>query len=198
MAIYGKGNGSVLLSADGGVKIGTSSNVTCINGNCLSKSTDHDLCFVGYDTPVDNAVARDVHIRGGSGFGLNSNGGNLILCSGTGTNGSGRIRFKNIPAKTSETNILYIDGNGAISSGVGSTGNTVTSINYQIIGNNVTKDFTITHNLGTQYPMVQVIEDYAPYSTIYVTVERTSIDAISIKYNTAPSNGEKYRVIIVK
>ena len=84
MVICGKNSGSVSLKSDGGVSFGTPSNLTCLNGACITKKTIHDFCITGYDTAIDTNNGKDVHIRGGNAIGLSSTGGSLFLCAGTG------------------------------------------------------------------------------------------------------------------
>lgn len=68
---------------------------------------------------------------------------------------------------------------------------------FSITGNNVTTTFTVTHNKNTRDIIVQVYESASPHGTILVDVERVSVNAVEVKFNTAPGTGIQYRVVII-
>lgn len=58
-----------------------------------------------------------------------------------------------------------------------------------ITGDGSTTSFTITHNLNNDYPIVQVWDDTAsPKEQVMVKVERSSINAVNVIFDTAPAN----------
>lgn len=59
----------------------------------------------------------------------------------------------------------------------------------QTIGDGVATTFTITHNLGTQRPQVQVIAAATPFDTVGADVSRTSVNALTVTFRTAPAAG---------
>ena len=119
-----KNNGTVRLIGNGGIHIGndTNYNMICINDYNISRLSCHDLCIVGHDTNNTNGNARSVVIRGGNAYGNTSRGGDLRLIAGVGSGSLvacyGRIKMECLLPQTTETKILFIDDNGAISCGV--------------------------------------------------------------------------------
>lgn len=98
-----------------------------INPNTTSKCVDYsgNACYTmklrgGGST--NTATGGDVHVCGG----VNSStgdGGTVLIEGGESTSGNdGRIRLSKLPAYTTETNIIYIDDNGNLSSGTTSGG----------------------------------------------------------------------------
>lgn len=68
-----------------------------------------------------------------------------------------------------------------------------------ITGDGVATSFVIDHNLGTRDIMVSVVEKFSPYTQISTgyTVEMTTQDSCLVSWDTAPANGDKYRVLIL-
>lgn len=124
MFLCSKNNGTVKLIGNGGIHIGndTNYNMICINDYNISRLSYHDLCIVGHDTNTTNTNARSVVLRGGNAYCNNSRGGDLRLIAGVGNQPIvacyGRIRMECLLPQTTETKILFIDDNGAISCGV--------------------------------------------------------------------------------
>lgn len=125
MFVCGKGLGAVGLSSNGGVLLGKPTNYFCIYDNNIGKLTKSDLCINGYDTIRNCDSAGNVYIRAGFARGRDARGGDLILHAGIEdgmkpemcSSYQGRIYMRCLLPKSTETNVLYIDANGAISSG---------------------------------------------------------------------------------
>lgn len=67
----------------------------------------------------------------------------------------------------------------------------------ETIGDGVTTNFEIMHNLNTQDVVVSVYESASPYSEISPEyVQHSSVDAVSIIFSVAPSIGQ-YRVCVL-
>lgn len=152
--IRGKNNGSVELISDGGILLGNALNLTCINGDIISKQTRRNLCITGYDTNINSNDACSVYIRGGNAYASNSRGGNLILNPGRGYSAplDGRIYMCSLIPQSIETKILYIDNNGAISCGpsnvfTASNGITLSNGNF-ILGGVITGNTTLSAPLN--------------------------------------------------
>jgi hypothetical protein len=64
------------------------------------------------------------------------------------------------------------------------------------IGDGSNVSYTITHNLGTRDISVIIQETQSPYEIVFTTVELTSINAITVKFTSAPASGA-YRVTII-
>ena len=45
----------------------------------------------------------------------------------------------------------------------------------------------VTHNLGVNYPVVDVFNNSAPYATIDCDVERTNFNVVTLRFATAPA-----------
>ncbi len=68
---------------------------------------------------------------------------------------------------------------------------------HAISGNSSSAAFVLTHNLGTRDVAVNVYADGNSYDTVETDVERTSTNAVTIRFDTAPTTGTNYRVVIV-
>ena len=66
-----------------------------------------------------------------------------------------------------------------------------------IVGDAVTTNFVITHNLGTRDVSVTVYESVSPWAEVGVTIERTSVDTVTVKFAVAPIVSEDYSVVVV-
>lgn len=64
------------------------------------------------------------------------------------------------------------------------------------IGDGTATAFTVTHNLGTNDVQVQVYRNSTPYDTVLVDVERSSTNAVVVRFTTAPATGA-FRVVVV-
>lgn len=64
------------------------------------------------------------------------------------------------------------------------------------IGDETTRDFDISHGMGTRDVIVQIY-DNSTYDTVYTDVIRTDLDNIRVSFITAPT-ADQYRVLIYK
>lgn len=65
-----------------------------------------------------------------------------------------------------------------------------------ITGNNSTKEFTITHNLGSRDVVVQVY-DGTSYEEVIVDIARTTTSAVKVTFAVAPATGTTYKVVVI-
>lgn len=65
-----------------------------------------------------------------------------------------------------------------------------------ITGNNSTKEFTISHNLGSRDVMVQVY-DGTSYEEVIVDITRTTTNAVKVTFAAAPATGTTYKVVVI-
>lgn len=154
LSLRSKNNGNVVINSNGGILLGCTSNLTCINGDYISKLTKRNLCITGHDTNINNTNACSVYIRGGNAIAVGSRGGNLILTPGRGYSAplAGRIYMCNLVSQSTENKILYIDNTGAISCGISnittaSNGITLSNGNF-ILGGVLTGNTTISAPLS--------------------------------------------------
>ena len=77
----------------------------------------------------------------------------------------------------------------AVDSCVGAT-------NYKTsFGNGVATSFTITHSLNTRDVITQIYSNIAPYDTVQCTVERTTLNTLTVSVASAPATNE-FRVLV--
>lgn len=75
--------------------------------------------------------------------------------------------------------------------------NMVRKVSGDITGDSSTTAFTITHNLGTREVQVQVYDAASPYDTVEVDIERSTTNAIVVRFVSAPTTGVNYKAVIV-
>lgn len=62
------------------------------------------------------------------------------------------------------------------------------------VGNGSSLSFAVTHNLNTLDVIVQVVEN-STGDTVYTDVARTSVNVVTVTFNTAPTT-DQYRIVI--
>lgn len=67
----------------------------------------------------------------------------------------------------------------------------------QTIGDGSATSITVTHNLGTRDLIAQVRSTNTPFDKVEPDIEFTDDNTITVKFATAPTNGQ-YRVLIKK
>lgn len=65
-----------------------------------------------------------------------------------------------------------------------------------ITGNSSTKEFTITHSLGSRDVIVQVY-DGTSYEEVIVDIARTTTSAVKVTFAAAPATGTTYKVVVI-
>jgi hypothetical protein len=107
--------------------------------------------------------------------------------------------------------IQFVGGNVSINPGTGfdttsgalefASGYGVRKYTDEITGDNSTDSFAITHNLGTRDVTVQIYQSSGTPDTQWQDVEadivRTSTNAVTISFASAPTNTTTYNVVIV-
>ena len=73
----------------------------------------------------------------------------------------------------------------------------VRKVSSDITGNSSTSSFTITHNLGTRDIQVQVYDAASPHDTVEVDIERSTTNAVIVRFASAPATGVNYKAVIV-
>jgi hypothetical protein len=63
------------------------------------------------------------------------------------------------------------------------------------IGDASAATFTVTHAFNTRDVQVEIYETASPYASVICDVERTTVDAVTISFATAPGSGA-YRVVV--
>ena len=63
------------------------------------------------------------------------------------------------------------------------------------VGDGVTSEFTVTHNLNTRNVFVICYETGAPYEQVMPTVRHTSPDSVTITFGSAPS-ANQYQIVV--
>lgn len=127
-----------------------------------------------------------------------TNGGGLTI-SGSPITTSGSITVGHTNSVTAQTTQavypIKIDANGHISA-YGDAVTILKKYSETITGDATTKNFTITHNLGSRDVIVQVY-DGTSYEEVIVDITRTSTSAVTIGFASAPATGTTYKVVVI-
>lgn len=79
-----------------------------------------------------------------------------------------------------------------------STGTTYSSLSeFTITGNSSATGFTINHAKNKQFVAVEIVKNSSPYATIYTNVERTNANCVCVTFDTAPTIGQQYKILII-
>ena len=129
--------------------------------------------------------------------GITDGGGLTISGSPITTSGSITVGHTNsVTAQTTQAVYpIKIDANGHISA-YGSAVTILKKYSGTITGDATTKNFTITHNLGSRDVIVQVY-DGTSYDEVIVDITRTSTSAVTIGFASAPATGTTYKVVVI-
>jgi len=146
--IKSKGTQNLILCGGFGVQLVGPTYALGLDGNAtggLTVISCNDFAISGNQGTGIGVSGKNLTLCGGGGFAASNDGGNLILCGGCSNGGTnGRVQIPNLPAKSSETCGIYIDGSGNLSTGVISGGST--SLWTQ--GTGVITPTTTTNNVG--------------------------------------------------
>ena len=127
-----------------------------------------------------------------------TNGGGLTI-SGSPITTSGSITVGHTNSVTAQTTQavypIKIDANGHISA-YGSAVTILKKYTGTITGNSSTKEFTITHSLGSRDVIVQVY-DGTSYEEVIVDIARTTTSAVKVTFAAAPATGTTYKVVVI-
>lgn len=66
----------------------------------------------------------------------------------------------------------------------------------QAIGDGTATSFVITHNLGTLDVMANIYRTASPFDEVLADIQHTSINSITVLFNTAPT-ASQFRVVII-
>lgn len=64
-----------------------------------------------------------------------------------------------------------------------------------LVGNGSSTTFVITHNIGTRDVEVHAKRSASPYETVYVDVERTTTNSVTVRFAGPPTTNE-YMILI--
>lgn len=87
-------------------------------------------------------------------------------------------------------------GTGATTAAAARTALGATTKYTANVGDGSATDITITHNLNTRDVKVEVYRNATPYDTVLVDVERSTVNAVILRFATAPASNA-FRVVIV-
>jgi hypothetical protein len=179
-----------------------------VSGNTLSGTAYHIPVFNSSGSGITDSSLTFISnvLCNSNDLTIQTNAGKLInVISDTGVNidGGGNTRLCNLPAKTSETNIVYYDTTtGMLAYGTGGTGSgggggTGGMSIFTITGTGAATGFTVTHGTGT-YVDVTVIDNdpLSDYQTIYPSITRPTANDVCIEFKTAPDVGHEYKVLV--
>jgi hypothetical protein len=67
---------------------------------------------------------------------------------------------------------------------------------YTITGNSSNTGFTVNHGKNNQFVSVQVVRNSSPYPTVYTAVNRPNANCVCVTFDTAPTTGLEYKILI--
>lgn len=173
--------GTIALDTSG-VTAGTYQGITVDSYGRVTSASD-----MGYTTNTGTVTSVGI-----------TNGGGLTI-SGSPITTSGSITVGHTNSVTAQTTQavypIKIDANGHISA-YGSAVTILQKYSGTITGDATTKNFTITHNLGSRDVIVQVY-DGTSYDEVIVDITRTSTSAVTIGFASAPATGTTYKVVVI-
>ena len=75
---------------------------------------------------------------------------------------------------------------------------TVNVLEYSIIGDNTTTEFTFTHNLNNKYVATNITEAFGPnYEEVFPRKFNLTNNTVKLVFQTAPSIGNNYNVVVI-
>lgn len=173
--------GTIAL-ATSGVTAGTYQGITVDSYGRVTSASD-----MGYTTNTGTVTSVGI-----------TNGGGLTI-SGSPITTSGSITVGHTNSVTAQTTQavypIKIDANGHISA-YGSAVTILKKYTGTITGDNSTKEFTITHSLGSRDVIVQVY-DGTSYEEVIVDIARTTTSAVKVTFAAAPATGTTYKVVVI-
>ena len=153
----------------------------CYNANCF------DLTQAGYVTGLTSLTANTTYFLSTSTAGL------LTATKPTLT---GQLVKSVIVADSTTSAWVLPYAAFLLSVSSGTTGSSTLS-EYTITGNSSSTGFTINHAKNKQFVNVEVVKNSSPYSTIYTTVNRPNANCVCITFDTAPTTGQQYKILII-
>lgn len=141
----------------------------------------------GYTT--NEGTVTSVGITAGDGISVS---GSPVTTSGNITVGLEEVLSSE---KSQDVYPIAIDKYGRVTS-VGTSVVLLKKYSATITGNSTTKEFTITHNLGSKDVTIQVYDGSSNEDVIVDTVRSTDNTA-KISFATAPTTGTTYRVVVI-
>lgn len=74
---------------------------------------------------------------------------------------------------------------------------TIHKYSATLSGNGSTKEFTVTHSLGTRDVVVNLYENTSPYQQVWADIKMTSTSQVTVSFAEAPASGVSYRIVII-
>lgn len=100
-----------------------------------------------------------------------------------------------------ETGKIYVANNMAYrwsgSSMVQIGADKLKGFNQTIVGDGTTTSFTITHGLATRNVVFEIYEAASPFEKVYVQVQHTTVDTLTVMFGSAPAVGEDYVITVI-
>lgn len=178
------------------IYLGNNSNFMVIGGDGISYPSAPGLNIGGNVTGVTNtaslfggivSLSTVTNTGNTASIGINQN---IMTIEGT---GSFKGAQYNADYSTNYTNRSLVDK--AYVTGLTSPSS---KSSFSIVGSTGgTTTFTLTHNKNTRDVIVQVYQNFSPYGTVIVDVQRTTVNAVDVVFGVAPITGENYRVVVI-
>tara|TARA_R110000744_G_scaffold136812_2_gene246948 strand:+ start:1720 stop:3120 length:1401 start_codon:yes stop_codon:yes gene_type:complete len=111
-------------------------------------------------------------------------------------NSVSQVTVDNKGIVTSATNVDIAITSSQVTDFCNAVDSCVDATNYKTsFGNGSATSFTITHSLNTRDVITQIYSNISPYDTVQCTVERTTLNTLTVSVASAPATNE-FRVLV--
>jgi hypothetical protein len=185
------------VGGTGGVKVKHSSGELQVRNSGDTDYANLRVKNLYTEGPITTIASNEVNI-GDSEILLNSD------VTTAAANSDGGIAIKRLKADNVTRADAKINYNNSSNRWEGTYGNTASTLKTKMIAHKYTEtigdgaatSYLVSHGLGTRDVTITVAETASPYAVVFVDVERTTTEAVTIKFGTAPSTAS-YSVTIV-
>jgi hypothetical protein len=152
----------------------------CYNTSCF------DLTQSGYITGLTSLVANTTYFLSPTTAGL---------LTSTRPTTVGQIVKAALIADTTTTGWVLPYPGYMLSVSSGSSAAAISQ--YTITGNSSSTGFLVNHGKSNQFVIVDIVENFAPYSTVYTEVQRPNANCVCVLFDDAPDTGVQYKILII-
>ena len=161
-----------------------------------------DLIIAEQDNPASDAdwtdVQNNVDVATATTLGIAKfpTAGGLSVSTGAVSLATSGVSVDNKGIVTSATNVDIAITSSQVTDFCNAVDSCVDATNYKTsFGNGSATSFTITHSLNTRDVITQIYSNISPYDTVQCTVERTTLNTLTVSVASAPATNE-FRVLV--